>query len=161
VLEIGCGWGDHLHNLHILSPKINLHGIDISEEQIRNLKKRHPKLIAKLSVIDITQPNCEIPKCDLVYSNAVLLHIKDELKFISALTNFFKASNDVVILKENWESHNFFEDIKKLFEEKSIPWKKIFFYYAELNEKSNIKIMIASKSKLNFPDLTDYKLLQN
>ncbi len=77
VFEVGCGGGDHLSNLNILSPDIKLFGSDLSKEQLDFLIERHPELKAEIKQYDSTLPlpyNQE--KVDIAFSQAVLMHIK-------------------------------------------------------------------------------------
>jgi len=158
ILEVGCGWGDHLHNLSILNPNLELFGIEISNKQVENLKKRHPDLKVNLEIVDITCPNYQISKCDIVYTNAVLMHTKDYEKHLTALTNLFKIAKNQIVLKENWKSHNFLDDVKKLYADKKIPWDEIF-YYVKSDEKVSTRIMIISSKKLDLPNLSNHSQL--
>jgi len=161
VLEVGCGWGDHLYNLSVLCPNLQLFGIDISKKQIENLKKRHPTLNARFDVVDITQSDIQIPECDLVFTNAVIMHIKEKTQYLTALTNLFKIAKRQIVLKENWKSHNFLKDIMNLHSNNTIPWNEIFYYYNESDEKERPGVMIISTAKLDFPNLSNYSFLLN
>jgi tRNA G46 methylase TrmB len=48
VIELGCGGGDHLRNINTLAPEIKLYGRDISTDQTKLLKERHPELGAEI-----------------------------------------------------------------------------------------------------------------
>lgn len=163
LLEIGCGGGDHLHNISILASAIKLFGLDLSAEQLSFLKERHPELNAEVKQFDITLPlpYCT-PKVDIAYTQAVIMHIKTGNGHLVALFNMFNISTKQVILMENWKSHNFMEDINYLFVSKIIPWDKIFFYYRESEELKKPHLMIVSSVPLEqYPILNDYKLLSD
>ena len=77
VLEIGCGGGDHIRNLKTLYPEIAVYGGDRSTEQLNFLASRNPEIAASTFVQDITMPlSSKWPRVDLVYSQAVIMHIK-------------------------------------------------------------------------------------
>jgi len=163
LLEVGCGGGDHLHNIHILNPKITLFGTDLAKNQLQFLKSRHPKLQVTLRESDITLPNAfTSPRVDIAFTQAVLMHIKTGNGHLVGLANLFSYATKQVILMENWTRHDFMHDIKKLHRLNIIPWKNIFFYYRESPELKKPHLMIISSVKLkNFPVLSDYKILKN
>ena len=55
---------------------------------------RHPELQGKLGLQDITMPHSSHwPKADLVYSQAVIMHIHTAVSHLVALSNIFSAKN--------------------------------------------------------------------
>jgi trans-aconitate methyltransferase len=78
ILEVGVGGGDHIHNLHLLLPEAKFYGIDISQKQLDFALSRHPDLEYILTVQDVTKKDAldALEKVDLVYTQAVLMHIK-------------------------------------------------------------------------------------
>jgi len=161
VMEVGCGWGDHLQNLSVLNPKIQLFGCDLGNEQLRLLKKRHPHLKASVRQFDITLPfSDDLPKVDVCFTQAVIMHIQTANAHRVGLANMFKMATNQVVLMENWKRHNFLDDIKMLHKQKMIPWKNIYFYYRTSPEYGNKPhIMIVSSKKLRYPELKNYKTL--
>ena len=161
ILEIGCGGGDHLANLNIFNKKFKLSGVDRSFEQINTLKQRHPKLKATFKIKDITIKDCKLGTTDLIFTQAVLMHISetnDRLRF--ALTNILAAAHSHVVLIENWSAHNFLNEIKKIIRNKP-KFKTFKFYISKLSSKISTRAMILSKKNLNFPKLLNYNdLLQ-
>ena len=161
VLEIGCGGGDHLHNLNILNQSITLFGVDFSEDQINYLFQRHPTLHANIRNIDITLPRrSDIERVDIAYTQAVLMHINTGNNYLHALANMFHYSRKQVVLMENWNSHNFLHDIQFLYRNKMIEWDKIYFYYRESPELQLPHIVVISSVQLKYPELIDYNILQ-
>ena len=164
TIEIGCGSGDHLHNLSILSSKIDLYGCDLSEDQINYLRERNPNLRASIKSFDITLPfSSLLPLVDISYTQAVIMHLKTVNNHLIALSNLFKLAQNQVILMENWTCHNFKSDIEFLFENGMLPWTNLYFYFRRAPELNNHPhIMIVSSSKLDYEELLDYKqLLKN
>jgi 2-polyprenyl-3-methyl-5-hydroxy-6-metoxy-1,4-benzoquinol methylase len=160
VMEIGCGGGDHLHNLSILSPDIRLHGFDVSEGQVEFLKKRHPQLKAWISRYNIAiEPKLlDLPEVDIAYTQAVIMHIRHN--HLNALTNLFRIAKKQIVLMENWKRHDFMTDIQTIFHEKKLPWDKLHFYYRESEATKKPHLMIVSAYELpQYPVLTDYRIL--
>jgi hypothetical protein len=148
VLEVGVGGGDHVHNLHLLLPKAGFYGVDISQNQIDFLLHRHPDLkdICKLAVADVTRKDAlnTFGEVDLVYTQAVLMHIRRGNRHVRALRNMFNVSNCVVLM-ENWTEHNFFDDIARISRERDFPWPELSIYKNDSGEQI---LMILSKKKL-------------
>ncbi|TYQ26996.1 class I SAM-dependent methyltransferase [Pseudanabaena sp. UWO311] len=161
VIEIGCGGGDHLHNMSILSSTIDLYGCDLSEAQIDYLRERNPNLRASIQRFDITLPfSSLLPLVDISYTQAVIMHLKTVNNHLIALSNLFKLAKNQVILMENWSNHNFKSDIEFLFNNGMLPWTNLYFYFRRAPELNNHPhIMIVSCSKLDYEELLDYKLL--
>jgi SAM-dependent methyltransferase len=162
VMEIGCGGGDHLHNLSILFPDIRLHGFDISAGQVEFLKRRHPDLKAWISRYNITiEPRLlDLPEVDIVYTQAVIMHIRQN--HLNALTNLFSIAKKQIVLMENWKRHDFMTDIQTLFQKKKLPWEKLHFYYRESPFTKKPHLMIVSGQELpQYPVLTDYRILRD
>lgn len=148
VLEVGVGCGDHIHNLHLLLPEAKFCGVDISQNQIDFLLQRHPDLknICKLAVADVTRKDIlnTFGKVDLVYTQAVLMHIRRGNRHIQALKNMFNISNCVVLM-EHWARHNFFNDITKISQERDFPWPELNIYKNDSGEQI---LMILSRKEL-------------
>lgn len=161
IFELGCGGGDHLHNLSILSKNAKLYGFDLSNEQLAYLKERHPDLTAELKQYDCTLPFPHNQfKVDIAYTQAVIMHIQTGNAHMVALSNLFNTASKQVVLMEHWGRHNFLADIEKLFSMKIIPWDEIFFYYREIEESKTPHLMIVSSVPLNqYKILSDYKIL--
>jgi 2-polyprenyl-3-methyl-5-hydroxy-6-metoxy-1,4-benzoquinol methylase len=148
ILEVGAGGGDHIHNLHLLLPEAEFYAMDISDRQIDFLLQRHPDLknVCKLAVADVTRKDVlnTFGKIDLVYTQAVLMHIRRGNRHIQALRNMFNISHYIVLM-ENWTSHNFFDDVTKISQERDFPWPELNIYKNDSGEQI---LMILSKKKL-------------
>jgi len=148
LLEVGVGGGDHIHNLHLLLPEAKFYGVDISQNQIDFLLHRHPELksICKLAVEDVTRKDVlsTFGKVDLVYTQAVLMHIRRGNRYIWALKNMFNISNYIVLM-ENWTAHNFFDDITKISRERDFPWPELNIHKNDSGEQI---LMILSRKEL-------------
>lgn len=153
VMELGCGGGDHLKNISIISPEINLSGVDLSSSQLQFMMKRHQGLKAEVKQYDITLPfSYDMAKVDLAFTQSVLMHLYSGNGHLVALSNLFRISSKYVVLMENFNRHTFTEDIIKLFELKIIPWHSIFIYYRKLNfhKPNRADILIASTYPLKY-----------
>jgi len=148
ILEVGVGGGDHIHNLHLLLPEAKFYGVDISQNQIDFLLYRHPDLrnICKLAVEDVTRKDIlnTFGKVDLVYTQAVLMHIRRGNRHVRALKNMFNIS-DYIVLLEHWAMHNFFDDITKISQERDFPWPELNIYRNDSGEQI---LMILSRKEL-------------
>ena len=162
IMDIGCGFGDSLHNIHILYPEGQLFGIDISPGVLKALRERHPTLNAKVQQCSIKMPpaQLDLPKVDLAYTNAVIMHIR--VDHLNALTNLFQIATTQVLLMENWKRHEFMADIQSLYDQKKLPWEGLYFHYRESHVLKKPHLMIVSPHRLpQYPVLTDYGLLRD
>jgi len=144
-----------------LNKKFRLFGIDRSSKQIKTLKKRHPNLKVSLKIKDITKRNYKIQNADLIYTQAVLMHISEtKNRFNYALHNILKSSKNHIIFIENWKSHHFLDEINKIIKNNQ-RFKSYKIYFIKLYKDRSVKAVILSKSILPFPKLINYdQLLQ-
>jgi len=161
VMEIGCGGGDHLHNLGILAPKIDTLGLDRDEAQIDFAKQRSAGTAGKIQNLDITLPfSNKLPSVDIAYTIAVIMHIRTGNGHLVALANMFRLASKQVVLLENWTRHSFLDDIKYLFTQGMIPWQDIYFYHRRSPEcQDRPYLMVVSATPLPFEPLNDYSQL--
>ena len=162
VLEVGCGGGDHLFNLSSLKPTMSIFGVDRSTSQLEFAANRWPPIKDRTMKCDITLPytTC-LPSVDLVYTQAVIMHIKTGNGHLVALSNLFRIAEKQVVLMENWSHHQFLSDIQFLHRERMIPWEDVFFYFRrspEYGDKPHV--MIISSIPLDLEPLVDYSVLQ-
>lgn len=159
ILEVGCGWGDHLVNIKKLLPEVGLNGSEISQKQLEFLFQRHPELKnqATLLIQDITNPKLKAIKVDLVFTQAVLMHIQRYKHYLSALRNIFRSAEKWIVLMERWDRHNYVEDIKKISQEPDFPWKNLYFY---TNDTGKQMLLVVSQKPLSrFKEIKNTKQL--
>ena len=161
VFEFGCGGGDHLHNLRVLKPGLQLHGVDRSASQLRLLEERHPRLNAQLREADVTVPFPDsVEHVDLAYTQAVIMHIHAGERHLTALSNLFRVARNQVVLMENWHRHNFAADIRHLHQQGRIPWHRVLLYFRESSDDRGVRILVASSKELpGYRELDDYRNL--
>jgi len=161
IFELGCGNGIHLYNLNVLIPRAKLFGVDLLSKQIEFLHQSYPNLPALIKQFDATIhfPENLLPKADLSFTQAVIMHIHTDKKHLTALANLFNLSNKYVVLVEKWRNHQFMDDIKYLFDNGLINWNNLYFYYRNLAETNQPFLIVCSNQLLNYPILTNYKIL--
>jgi SAM-dependent methyltransferase len=158
VLEIGCGGGDHLANLRSIYPGIKLSGVDRSEGQLALLAQRNPDIAPLVSVRDMTMPwSSQWEVSDLVYSQAVIMHINTAVSHLVALSNMFRLARNHVVLMENYACHPFHEDVMRLFNGGQLGWSQIHAYAHRVDGQPYC--LVYSREPQALPPLTDYMLL--
>jgi SAM-dependent methyltransferase len=156
ILEVGCGGGDHLRNMLFFNPKLNVHGVDRSDGQLATLRKRHPSLDAVVSVFDLINPDIALTSVDVVYSQAVLMHISEtNNRFQIAINNMLKAAKSQVVLKENWEQHNFLHAMQDAVKQNP-AWQEFHLYFVKSQQEPEVRSLVLSKYMLPFESLQSY-----
>ena len=160
ILEIGCGGGDHLANLKMLNPRIEVLGYDRSQEQLDSALTRHPELEAEIQQLDITTEGNFQPIASLVFTQAVLMHISEgNLRFRIALENIFDLAENQIVLVENWTQHDFLSEVKRNIQNKP-EWQQSGVYYVNSETERYSSALIVSKYPLQgFGELADYSTL--
>lgn len=160
VFEMGCGTGDNIHNMSVLLPSAQIFGVDLLEKQLSTLKKVYPHLKDRVKQVDATIPYTQLPfpQCDVVFTQAVMMHIHTDNLYLVALENIFAQSKKYVVLMEGIRGRNYKNDIQKLFDAGKIKWDKIFFYYRINEETKRPNGIICSNTPLPYPELTDYSI---
>ncbi len=154
VLEVGCGGGDNLHNLQTLQPSLALRGIDVSAEQIELLKRRHPHLNGLVGFCDITNSVGHVPPADLVFTNAVLMHIGTKGgRWENAVRNLFRLAQHYIVLVEHWTKHEYVEPLKRLTPGQDIPWPALYLYTRASARRRHPKVLVASRYPLLYEPL--------
>jgi SAM-dependent methyltransferase len=163
ILEAGCGGGDHLFNLHRLNAGLKLKAIELSQGQLDLFKDRHPTLFQNTNpfLLDLTSPNLVLPDADLVFTQAVLMHISEkDNRFFTAFKNLFDSKISHVVLMENWSQHHFLNYAKYIIKQKH-DWNAANFYFNVSEKNSRTRCLVISKEELDFPLLQTYEdLLQ-
>lgn len=161
ILEVGCGGGDHLRNLLIFNSKLIAFGVDRSEGQVLTLRNRHPQLDAAISIVDVTASESVLPSVDLVYTQAVLMHISETNERLAiALNNILQAATSHVVLIENWTQHNFFLALQESIKQNPF-WNDCHLYFVRSRFTPSVRALVLSKNILPFEMLYNYdELLQ-
>lgn len=155
VLEVGCGGGDHVRNLTRLYPQVDVRGGDRSEGQLELLRRRNPTIANRTFLQDITMPlSSKWPKADLVYSQAVIMHIKTAVSHLNALANMFNLANKYVVMMENFGCHHFVNDIEMLLAGGHLRWERVHFHVHELAGRPHC--LVAAKEPCDLPKLQNY-----
>ena len=132
VHEAGCGGGDHVANAQMLYPNINVTGGDRGFTQLELATQRHPQLAGKIGLQDITMPfSNQWPRADLVYTQAVIMHIHTAVSHLVALSNLVEQANEYVLLMENQQCHNFVADLTALHTGGHLKWPDLHIYQFE------------------------------
>ena len=127
IFEVGCGNGDHMANLQKIMPNAEIKGCDLLQKQLDFLSERNHALESKAAVHDIIKRPVPL-FYDLIYTQAVLMHIQKGDNHLEALRNLFCSSTEYIVLMENWERHNFYEDLKNISMERDFSWKDLHIY---------------------------------
>jgi len=161
VMEVGCGGGDHLHNLGILASEIQLFGVDRADAQLAYLRERHPHLRADVREFDITLPfSALLPSVDAAFTQAVIMHIQTGNGHVVALANMFRMATRQVVLMENWSRHPFLDAIRLLQQQRMIPWAELHSYFRRSPEFGDRPhLMVLSAAPLDYEPLEDYSVL--
>ena len=149
IFEVGCGNGDHMYNILKIMLYVDIGGCDLLSNQLKFLNERNPELKDKTFVLDITKN--PVFSHELVYTQAVLMHIQKDNRHLDALRNLFRSSGKYIVLMENWTRHNFYNDIKKISNESSFHWDNLYIYKVDNGKQIAMvlsKVPIANYVKL-------------
>lgn len=154
VLEVGCGGGDNLHNLRTLQPSLDMRGIDVSTGQLQLLYKRHPALVELVIICDVTGSVEQAAPADLVFTNAVLMHIgAGGGRWECAVRNLFRLARHHVLLVEHWTKHEYVMLLKSLVPGKDIPWPALYLYSRASHSQEYPRVLVASRHPLPYEPL--------
>lgn len=111
VYEVGCGSGQHLANIHTILSDCELHGCDISLNQLNfgqdelNIDK---SIFDNVTVDDFSLIKIDkmLNQYDVVYSHAVLMHV-NAVRAKSMLLNMLEISKKYVVIIERSHVHNY------------------------------------------------------
>ena len=133
-------------------------GVDRSEGQLALLAQRNPDIAPLVSVRDMTMPwSSQWEVSDLVYSQAVIMHINTAVSHLVALSNMFRLARNHVVLMENYACHPFHEDVMRLFNGGQLGWSQIHAYAHRVDGQPYC--LVYSREPQALPPLTDYMLL--
>lgn len=117
ICEFGFGGGDHLANLGLLLPTAALSGFEISQQQVDFALTRNGLREIALHVKDMTKEAASAgfeDSAELVFSNAVMMHIHGAGRHVTFLMNMLRVSRRYVLFAENWLRHDYVRDMHAL-----------------------------------------------
>lgn len=153
VHEVGCGGGDHIANGQTLFPDIRFTGGDRGQTQLDMARERHPDLRDTVGLQDITMPlSRHWPRAEFVYSQAVLMHIHTAVSHFMGLTNMVNLSERFVLLMENYQCHNFIEDIQNLRDGGHFDWPDMHIY--RFDGSAGARAILLSRDVLDLPRIS-------
>lgn len=159
VHEVGCGGGDHVRNLKELFSDVTVTGGDRSASQLAFALQRHAELDGSIGVQDITMPySRDWPKADLVYSQAVIMHIHTAVSHLVALSNMVRIAQKYVLLVENFQCHNFVQDILALHKGGHFSWDTLHLHL--LSGSTGANAILLSREPLDLAVLTSDEQLR-
>lgn len=152
VHEVGCGGGDHIANVGALYPQVMVSGGDRGATQLELALQRHPELQGRLGLQDITMPfSHRWPKADLIYTQAVIMHIHTAVSHFVALANLVRQANKYVLLVENQQCHNFVRDLQSMIDGGHLEWEEANLYMVE--GSGGARGILISRAPLELPVL--------
>jgi trans-aconitate methyltransferase len=149
IFEVGCGNGDHMYNILKIMPYVDIGGCDLLSNQLKFLNERNPGLKDKTFVLDITKN--PVFSHELIYTQAVLMHIQKDNRHLDALRNLFRSSGKYIVLIENWSRHNFYDDIINISNELSFPWNNLYIY--KVDNGKQIAMVLSKVPIANYVEL--------
>lgn len=158
VHEVGCGGGTHLATAKSLFPTIGFTGGDRGAGQLELAIEQHPELKGHLGLQDVTMPFChQWPRAELVFTQAVLMHIHTAVSHFVALSNIVRQAQKFVLLVENYQCHNFVRDIETLYETGHLAWEHLSIH--RIDGSGGARGILLSKTPLDLPVLrTDLQI---
>lgn len=152
VHEVGCGGGDHVANAAQLFPDMTVTGGDRGATQLDLALQRHPTLQGQIGLQDVTMPySRDWPVADLVYTQAVIMHIHTAVSHFVALANMIRCARKYVLLMENQQCHNFVRDIQNLYEGGHLDWDSLHLH--EFRGSTGARAVLLSREALDYPVL--------
>jgi hypothetical protein len=124
IAEIGAGGGRFIANLRVLlGDRTRYAAYDISAGQLDFFRQQYPEAFAstKTAVLDITEraiPDVDIP--DVVFASTVLMHIQRPDAYRRALRHFVASARKYAVLMDNYNSHDYFRDLRREFPESAL-----------------------------------------
>lgn len=107
MLECGCGGCYHLYNIHRLMPEVDVRGCDLLASQVETAAGEKLGVPAEIRqrvvVTDFSEAGAPAVigrKFELVFSHAVIMHLKHE-KAVQFLKNMMSVAERWVLLVEN------------------------------------------------------------
>ncbi|MEM6619319.1 MAG: class I SAM-dependent methyltransferase [Pseudomonadota bacterium] len=153
VHEVGCGGGDHMGNAARLFPGVRFSGSDRSEGQLDLLRKRHPGLGDRVMLQDLTMPFSDHwPQAELVFSQAVIMHIHTAVSHFVALSNMMRMAGRYVLWMENVQCHEFVAEVQALHAGGHSGWDVMHLY--RFDGSHGAAALLASKTPLDLPPVT-------
>jgi len=105
VHEVGCGWGNHLANISILTNgAIDVYGSEISEKQIEIALTKCPWLNNRITLGSVMVD--DIPERDIVFTITVLMHLSD-INLEKAILNIASSAKKHIVMTENLDRRNY------------------------------------------------------
>lgn len=150
VHEVGCGGGDHIANVATLFPQVEVSGGDRGVTQLDLALSRHPELAGRLGVQDITMPFSHLwPRAELVYTQAVIMHIHTAVSHLVALANLVRSAGKYVLLVENQQCHNFVRDIRALHAGGHLDWDELHVH--RIDGSTGARGILLARESLDLP----------
>jgi SAM-dependent methyltransferase len=96
ILDIGCGYGAFLYNLHQLNPNIKLSGIDISKEAIEFCRKNLPNSSFINDKFSNILKHFKENTYDVIYTSGVMIHQSPDI-IDDLLDSFIKIGTKYIV----------------------------------------------------------------
>jgi hypothetical protein len=117
VHEVGAGAGKLIVNLGmLLDPAIKLGASDVGAGQLELFERTWPAGYRKIAPFQHDIAAAPLPDracADVVYTSTVLMHIKRQSAYMSALRNLLHSARRHIVLVENWAVHDYAADLRE------------------------------------------------
>lgn len=119
ILEIGCGGCYHLHNLDLLLPDAEIHGVDLLQSQLdfgKQFSELPEEIANNLRVMDFTKERPD-RQYEFVFTQAVVMHLSTD-NAVKFMNNMKAVSSKYLFLMEGVANHeNWYDFVKSIFTE--------------------------------------------
>ena len=115
ILDLSCGSGELLKEIHMKFPKVELQGVDISSKMLEIARKKLPEEEIKLQKMDVHKLNYPNNYFDFVFSTEAFHHYYDQQKALQEMKRVVKNNGKVMVVDINFFLgiiHRIFEKIE-------------------------------------------------